>query len=61
MSWDRVVDKFHWLAEPFCEEALRADIVTAVEHIDDIPIAELAGLLGAVSPVPQRPRSRPRL
>jgi len=60
MSWDRVADKFAWLAEPFCEEALRAEIVTAVEHLDDIPVAELAGLLGAVSSVPQRPRSRPR-
>jgi 2-methylcitrate dehydratase len=60
MSWERVVDKFHWLAEPFCGEALRADIVAAVDHLDEIPVAELAGLLGAVSSVPQRPRTRPR-
>jgi 2-methylcitrate dehydratase len=60
MSWDRVVDKFHWLAEPFCDEALRADIVAAVEHIDEIPAADLTGLLGKVSSAAQRPRSRPR-
>ena len=60
MSWDRVVDKFHWLAEPFCDEALRADIVAAVEHIDEIPVADLTGLLGKVSSTAQRPRSRPR-
>src|SRR5271166_2757872 len=60
MSWERVVEKFHWLAEPFCDEALRADIIAAVEHIDEIPIAELAGLLGAASPTAQRPRSRLR-
>ena len=60
MSWERVVDKFHWLAEPFCDEGLRADIIAAVEHLDEIPIAELAGLLGAVSPTAQRPRSRQR-
>ncbi|HET7074346.1 MAG TPA: MmgE/PrpD family protein [Mycobacterium sp.] len=60
MSWERVVDKFHWLAEPFCGEALRADIIAAVDHLDEIPVAELAGLLGAVSSVPQRPRRRPR-
>jgi 2-methylcitrate dehydratase len=60
MSWDRVVDKFGWLAEPFGDEALQADISTAVQHIDDISVAELTGLLGAVSSVPQRPRSRPR-
>jgi 2-methylcitrate dehydratase len=60
MSWERVVDKFHWLAEPFCDEALRADLIAAVEHIDEIPVGELAGLLGAASPVPQRLRSGPR-
>nr|WP_254848467.1 MmgE/PrpD family protein [Mycobacterium sp. IS-2888] len=60
MSWDRVVDKFHWLAEPFCEEALRADIVNAVGRLDEIPVAELTELLGAVRPQAQGPRSRPR-
>lgn len=60
MSWDRVVDKFHWLAEPFCAEALRAEIVNAVEHVDEIPVAELTELLGAVRPTARGPRSRPR-
>jgi 2-methylcitrate dehydratase len=60
MSWDRVADKFGWLAEPFCDEALRAEIIGAVQHLDEISIGELAGLLGAASPVPQRLRSRPR-
>jgi len=60
MSWERVVDKFHWLAEPFCGETLRADIVAAVDHIDEIPIAELAALLGAASSTAQRPRSKAR-
>lgn len=59
MSWDRVVEKFHWLAEPFCDRALRADIVGAVDQLDRITGAELAGLLGAVRPTAQRPRSRP--
>jgi 2-methylcitrate dehydratase len=61
MSWERVVEKFHWLAEPFCGDALRADIVAAVEHIDEIPVAELAGLLGTATRAAQRPRSRVRL
>jgi 2-methylcitrate dehydratase len=60
MTWDRVVDKLGWLAEPFCDDALRAEIVTAVDRIDEIAVAELTGLLGAVSPRPKRPRSRPR-
>ena len=60
MSWDRVVDKFHWLAEPFCDAGLRGDIIAAVERLDEIPVAELAGLLGAASPTARRPRSKHR-
>ena len=61
MSWDRVVQKFHWLAEPFADAALRAEIVDAVQRLEEISVTELAGLLGAVSPEAQRPRTRGRL
>lgn len=61
MSWERVVEKFRWLAEPFAEPALQVEIVDAVRRLDEISVAELAGLLGAVSPVPQRPRTKGRL
>jgi 2-methylcitrate dehydratase len=61
MSWDRVVQKLHWLGEPFADAALRAEIIDAVWRLDEISVAELAGLLGAVHPEPQRPRSRGRL
>jgi 2-methylcitrate dehydratase len=61
MSWDRVVEKFHWLAEPFCEEPLREDIIAAVDAIDSIEIRELTGLLAAVHSTPLRPRTRHRL
>ena len=60
MSWERVVEKFGWLAEPFCDEALRADIVAAVARLDEIPVAELTGLLEAVSPTTRRRRTRAR-
>ncbi|WP_156686288.1 MmgE/PrpD family protein [Mycobacterium sp. Marseille-P9652] len=60
LTWDRVVDKFHWLAEPFCDEALRADIVAAVDRLDHLGIAELTGLLGAASPTALRPRGKAR-
>ncbi len=60
MSWERVVEKFHWLAEPFCGQTLRADIIAAVDHLDEIPVAELAGLLGAVSSTAERARSKAR-
>jgi 2-methylcitrate dehydratase PrpD len=61
MSWERVVDKFHWLGEPFADDGLRANIIAAVEHLEDIAIAELTAMLGAVSATTQRPRSRGRL
>jgi 2-methylcitrate dehydratase len=60
LSWERVVEKFHWLAEPFCDKSLRADIIAAVDDIDGIPAAELAGLLGAASRTAQRPRGTHR-
>jgi 2-methylcitrate dehydratase len=61
MSWDRVVEKFHWLAEPFADATLRSEIIDAVRRLDEIPVAELADLLAAVAPAVQRPRSRGRL
>jgi 2-methylcitrate dehydratase len=61
MSWDRVVQKFHWLAEPFADAALRGDIIDAVARLDEIAVADLAGLLAAVSPVAQRARTTGRL
>jgi 2-methylcitrate dehydratase len=60
MSWERVVDKFGWLAEPFCDEPLRDDVVAAVARLDEIGVAELTGLLGAVSPTARCARSKPR-
>jgi 2-methylcitrate dehydratase len=61
MTWERVVDKLHWLGEPFADAPLRAKIVTAVENLEDIPVAELTALLAQVSPVAERPRTRHRL
>jgi 2-methylcitrate dehydratase len=61
MSWDRVVEKFHWLAEPFADSGLRSEIIHAVRNLEEISVAELAGLLAAVSPRVQRPRTKGRL
>ncbi len=61
MSWDRVVEKFRWLAEPFADDCLQADIIRAVETLDEIAIGDLTVLLGAVRPTAQRRRSRGRL
>lgn len=61
MSWERVIDKFDWLAEPFCDAPLRDDIITAVDHLEKIEIRELTSLLSAVSATPIHPRTRHRL
>ena len=37
------------------------EIIDAVHRLDDISVAELTALLGAVSPSVQRPRTRGRL
>ena len=61
MSWDRVVEKFDWLTEPFVDDGLRNDIVDAVKHLDQIPVSGLAELLSDVSATPKRRRTRGRL
>ncbi|MCV7424605.1 MmgE/PrpD family protein [Mycobacterium yunnanensis] len=61
MSWERVVEKFEWLAEPFCDATLRREIVTAVDTLDTIEVSELTGLLGAVRATARGPRTRHRL
>jgi 2-methylcitrate dehydratase PrpD len=60
MSWERVVEKFAWLAEPFCDEPLRDGIVAAVARLDEIKVAELTGLLGSVFATARCGRSKPR-
>jgi 2-methylcitrate dehydratase len=51
MSWDRTVEKFHWLSEPFANDDLRSRLIEAVQQIDSRPISELMNLLAQVRPV----------
>jgi 2-methylcitrate dehydratase len=48
MSWDRTVEKFHWLSEGFADEGLRNRIVQVVQQLDARPISDLTDLLGQV-------------
>jgi 2-methylcitrate dehydratase len=48
MSWERTVEKFHWLAEAFADEELRCGLIRAVEHLDTSRLSNLTGLLGQV-------------
>jgi 2-methylcitrate dehydratase len=56
LTWDRTVEKFHWLAEPFANERLRNEIVGAVQQLDAKPISELIDLLAQVSSTTVIPR-----
>ncbi|HVE06271.1 MAG TPA: MmgE/PrpD family protein [Paraburkholderia sp.] len=50
LTWERTVQKFHWLAEPYADEKLRADIIALVVELESHPIAALMQLLTRVSP-----------
>lgn len=51
LSWERAVEKFNWLSEPFADAELRHSIVEAVIKVDERPISDLMGLLGKVNPI----------
>jgi 2-methylcitrate dehydratase len=57
MSWNRVVEKFHWLSEGSADEALRAKLIEAVQQLDTRPISDLMSLLGQVKPTAVYPRT----
>ncbi|WP_433188092.1 MmgE/PrpD family protein [Actinoallomurus sp. CA-150999] len=58
LSWQRVVEKFHWLSEPYTDATLRNDIVAVVGELDTQPLSMLTDLLGLVSAKPRRARTR---
>ena len=50
MSWERTVEKFMWLSEPFADSSLRNKIVDTVGNIDRSSVEELMGLMVKISP-----------
>jgi 2-methylcitrate dehydratase len=58
MSWDRVVEKFHWLSERFADENLRSTLIDTVQQLDAQPISALMDLLAQVRPTAVYPRTR---
>jgi 2-methylcitrate dehydratase len=58
LTWDRTVEKFHWLTEQYADEDLRNAIIDAVEHLGDEPVSALTGLLTEVSAEPLLPKTR---
>ena len=59
MSWERTVEKFHWLAEAFADNELRSRIIGAVEQLDTSRISDLTGLLAQVRPTAVFPTAHP--
>ena len=57
MSWDRVVEKFHWLSEGFADENLRSRLIQAVQQLDSRPISYLMLLLAEVRPTAAFPKT----
>ena len=58
LTWERTVEKFHWLTEQHALDGLRDEIVDRVERLGAEPISELIRLLADVSPERRLPRTR---
>jgi 2-methylcitrate dehydratase len=58
LTWDRTVEKFHWLAEQYADDTLRNAIIDTVEHLESVPISELTESLTNVSVQPRFPKTR---
>ena len=50
LSWDRTVEKFHWLSEAFADEDLRSKLIQAVRRLDTSTLSDLTELLAQVRP-----------
>ncbi|MEX3936234.1 MmgE/PrpD family protein [Paraburkholderia phymatum] len=50
LTWERTVEKFHWLSEQYADEALRAQIIDMVSTLEAHSVEELMQLLAKVSP-----------
>ena len=59
MSWNRTVEKFHWLTEAFADEELRGGIIGAVERLDTSELSDLTDLLAQVQPNAVFPTTHP--
>lgn len=59
MSWDRTVEKFHWLTEAFADESLRSRLIQAVQELDTISLSDLIALLARVHRTAVHPATHP--
>jgi 2-methylcitrate dehydratase len=59
MSWERTVEKFQWLSEPFADEDLRGRLIEIVQPLDSRRISDLMDLLAQVRPTAVFPATHP--
>jgi 2-methylcitrate dehydratase len=59
MSWDRTVEKFHWLSAPFADEDLRGRLIEAVQQVDTRRTSDLIDLLAQVRRTVAFPATHP--
>jgi len=59
MSWERTVEKFHWLTEAFADEELRKALIGAVQQLDKSKLSDLTDLLAQVQPTAVFPTKHP--
>jgi 2-methylcitrate dehydratase len=59
MSWERTVEKFHWLTEAFADEDLLSSLIGAVELLDKSGLSDLTDLLAEVRPIAVFPTGHP--
>ncbi len=50
LSWERTVEKFHWLTQAFADEELRSRVITTVKMLDILDLSALTSLLAQVRP-----------
>src|ERR1700733_4636030 len=59
MSWDRTVEKFQWLSEPFAAADLRSRLIETVQQLDGRPVWDLMELPSQVRPAAMFPATHP--
>jgi 2-methylcitrate dehydratase len=59
MSWDRTVEKFQWLSEPFADDDLRSRLIETAQQLDERPVSDLTELLSQVRPAAAFPATHP--
>jgi len=59
LSWDRTVEKFHWVTEAFAGADLRGRLIDAVQQLDTRAVSHLTDLLAKVQPGAVFPSTHP--